>query len=458
MAPVLRFATVASLPQRTFAKICGSREFSAIVTTLDEFPGLPDTTPVPATAGSTTSTTLPSGMTVVTSSAASSSTVSLTFPRGGSSSESFDESGAALANQCMSFKSGSGLSSALVNRNLENRGAIPFTSADRYGSTIGFTTCPENASYLLPLLALETTFEKWDVNDALKTANIRVEEANSNAQTVLSESVYAASFGAQSPMGRPFYSNDANGHTLRSFRERSFVLDGAVLAATSVSNHDAFASAVEESFSEYSNIGLSKTKGEEEEKRDSPPFVGGECRIHAPSSGHSHIALAIPAQCSGPILDVSKHYLNLIASSPSSPSPFTAFTTPGLIGAYGFSRDTSDSVAIVDSICHALEAAMANPDPAILDRARLLAAAAAAFNEEAVSGRKLAEIITRDILDATAGKVLEKSDVTSLYSAITSDDVAAVFSTLSERPPALAAVGDISYVPYQGSIASRFTS
>jgi len=39
MAPVLRFATVASLPQRTFAKICGSREFSAIVTTLDEFPG-----------------------------------------------------------------------------------------------------------------------------------------------------------------------------------------------------------------------------------------------------------------------------------------------------------------------------------------------------------------------------------------------------------------------------------
>ncbi len=74
-------------------------------------------------------TTLPFGLTVVTENASLTSTVALTFPTAGSSNEGPAEAGAAIANRYLSFKSGSGLSSALVIRNLEDVGAFLFSSA-----------------------------------------------------------------------------------------------------------------------------------------------------------------------------------------------------------------------------------------------------------------------------------------------------------------------------------------
>jgi len=131
---------------------------------------------------STALTKLPNGLTVVSENSASSSTVSLTFPNAGSSSEQAGETGAALANKFMAFKSGSGLSSAVILRNLENNGALPFALADRHGATIGYTTAPDKASFLLPLLATSCTYEKWDVKCALETAKIEVEESLNNIQ------------------------------------------------------------------------------------------------------------------------------------------------------------------------------------------------------------------------------------------------------------------------------------
>jgi predicted Zn-dependent peptidase len=106
----------------------------------------------------------------------------LTFPHAGSSSELASESGAALANKFMAFKSGSGLSSAVILRNLENYGATPFASADREGAVIGFTAATDNAMHLLPLLATTCTYEKWDVKGALDTAAVEVKESLNNIQ------------------------------------------------------------------------------------------------------------------------------------------------------------------------------------------------------------------------------------------------------------------------------------
>ncbi len=139
-------------------------------------------TPTASEASSASVTTLSNGLTIVTETASSTSTVSLTFPNAGSSSETVSEKGAALANKCMAFKSGSGISSAVILRTLENDGATPFASVNRHSATVGFTACPEKAEHLLPLLATTCSYEKWDMKDAIATAKIDVAEAKSNAQ------------------------------------------------------------------------------------------------------------------------------------------------------------------------------------------------------------------------------------------------------------------------------------
>ena len=106
----------------------------------------------------------------------------MTFPKAGSNNEATHEAGAALANKCLTFKSGSGLSSVLIMRNLEDDGAIPFARAGRTSAVVGYTCAPDKAVRLIPLLATTCTFEKWDVRDSIAEATTEAEAANKNAQ------------------------------------------------------------------------------------------------------------------------------------------------------------------------------------------------------------------------------------------------------------------------------------
>jgi hypothetical protein len=106
----------------------------------------------------------------------------LTYPNAGSSNEGPSEGGAAIANRYLSFKSGSGLSAALITRNLEDVGATLFSSAGRRGATIGFTAAKENAAFVAPLLVTECSFEKWDVKEAQGLTATEVGDVTSNAQ------------------------------------------------------------------------------------------------------------------------------------------------------------------------------------------------------------------------------------------------------------------------------------
>lgn len=128
---------------------------------------------------------LPNGLTIVTEDAASTSTVSLTFPGAGSASETLSEQGAALLNKCMAFKSGSGVSSLVITRILEDNGAQFFSSVGRTSATVGYTATPDNATKLVSLLATNCTYETWDLRDAKKAVSLMVEDAASNAQVCL---------------------------------------------------------------------------------------------------------------------------------------------------------------------------------------------------------------------------------------------------------------------------------
>jgi len=431
MASVLRFNFMANRETSWLIR----RKLSALLTPVEEFPGLPSTIPTPASTGSVLVTTLSNGLTVVSENSSSSSSISLTFPKAGSVFESNMEVGAAIVSKCLAFKSGSGLSSALITRNLDNNGASSFATSGRKKSTIGFTTHPEKAVNIVPLLATNCTFENWDLVDARKQASVEVNEAMLSAETLLTESIFAAAFGAQSAMGKPYYSTGASIDSIKSFRNRSYVLNSAVLAATGICDHDTFVRAVEEGLSEAA-VGPSG---------DIPKstFIGSECRVHDPFSKYAYIALAFPHLGSIPLLNVLKQYISLSIQGVSG------FATTDLVGGFGVT-DPDNSCAIVDALCSVVTS---TPSVPVVERAKFLAKAETIFALDRGS-RCLAEVMAWSVLEYGNFSTV---DTFTEYDSITLDDISSAFKYMAKNIPALAAVGNIDRVPYQGSLSSRFS-
>lgn len=387
-----------------------------------------------ATSGSVT--TLPNGLTVVTEDACTTSTVTLSFPKAGSANEMLDEQGAALINKNLAFKSGSGMSTLLINRTIENNGGVPMVSADRYKATLGYSIVPEKAVGLIPMLAIDCSMEKWDIRDAKATSAIEVEEANASAQMVLTESLFAAAYGPQTPGGRPFYYADQSFDVIKGFRERTYGLNGAILTATGVKDHAAFCNAAADLLSD-APAGSADTS-------TSMSYLGGETRIAAPSAGYAHVALAFEGPSSSVLAGVVKQLFTLSGLEVG----VSGFSTPGLVGVYAGSADAS---SLVDSMTSVVTATTA---PELVKRAKTLAKAEALSALDGGS-QALAEFMAASVMDT--GNFSGPADVAKAYDAVTDAQVQDVVSKMLKSNPSLAAVGDIGSVPYQASVASRFS-
>jgi len=403
----------------------------------EEFPGLPSTTPTPTKASSPSVSTLPNGLTIVTEDAASSTTVSMTYPKAGSADEMLNEQGAALVNKCLAFNSGSGISTMMILRNIEDDGGVPFSTAGNFGATLGFTCPPENAARLAPLLATDCSFEKWDVRDAKKLAATEVEVASSGAQVVLTENIFAAAYGPQSPAGRPFYYSapgSVSTDDIKGFRNRAYGMNGAVLAATGVSDHAAFGKQLEE--------GLSASPSGSSSGPAATAYIGGESRVSAVGASYAHVALAFDGSAvSAPLLNVIKHVFQISGSAVGA----SAFSTAGLVGLYG----GGDGSAILDGLVNAVTEA----SPELVKRAKVLAKAEALFALDAGS-KSLTEAMTASVV--ATGTFTGAAGVAAAYDAISEKEVEAAVVAMYKKTPTLAAVGDIASVPYLGSILSRF--
>lgn len=416
---------------RAATSIAGTARGLSVLTAAEEFPGLPSTSVVLKSGSVSSVTTLPSGLTVVTEDASLVSTVSLTYPRAGSAQEGPAEAGAALANRYLAFKSGSGMSSALILRSLEDVGASVFSRAGRRGATVGFTAARENAAFVAPLLVTECAFEKWDVMEARNMARAAVEEATFNAQVALTDQIYAAAYGAQSPVGRSYYTANANRDSIVSFRKRAYTLHGAVLAATGIVDHEAFVRTVDDEFPAPEAVAAPSLSFE---------YMGGEARLSAPSTGYAHLALAFQGPTAVPITNVLKHCLGIRGAS--------AFAAPGIMGVYGGSAPRAASLTL-DALSTAVGAALSEE---VVEEAKAKAKAEAltALDRGSTS---LADAMTASVLDSCgfSTTVLAES-----YDAISSSDVSDAHADMLKSKVSLAVVGDISSAPYHGTIASRF--
>jgi predicted Zn-dependent peptidase len=357
----------------------------------------------------------------------------MTYPKAGSANEMIDEQGAALVNKCMNFMSGSGLSTLLINRTIEDEGGMPFSFVNRRSATVGYTVAPEKALGLIPLLATDCTFEKWDVRDAKKHAQTESAVSNESAQIVLTENLYAAAYGPQSPAGRPLYGESCSTDTIKAFRARAYGLNGAILSATGVKDHSAFCT-------EAQNLLSSAPAG----TLDGPAaitYLGGESRVSAPSSGYAHVAMAFEGPASSVVANVVVQFLNMAGVA----SGVTAFTVPGLLGVYAGSTCPG---SLIDAMTGTVKTVVS---PTVVKRAKNLAKAEALFALDGGS-KSLASVMTASALGSVT--FASPAEVSKAYDAVTDKQVTDALAAIRKCNPSLAAVGDISSVPYQATVAA----
>jgi hypothetical protein len=239
--------------------------------------------------------------------------------------------------------------------------------------------------------------------------------------------MFAAAYGSETPMGRPFYSAGATSATARSFRAKAYGIRGAVLAATGVSDHGAFCRALEERLAE-AEVGTGAATP------SAASYLAGEVRTHVPSMAIAHVALVFKAPTGSFVSQVLKECLSLQGTSAF------AFSAGGLIGTYG-----SD----VDAMCSALTT---KPSAQIIQRAKQLAKAKAVFSYESGS-QALARSMTSQVLETGSFDAAGAA-----YDKITDAEVTKAYDAMVSSGLSLAAIGNLTHVPYKGTLASRFSS
>lgn len=375
---------------------------------------------------------------MVTENASMSSSVSLTFPYAGSQHESPSEAGASLANKYTSFKSGSGLSTLVIIRNLENDGASPYSFADRFGAGVGFVCGRDKVDRIVPLLATRCSYEKWDLRDCKGMAGDIVDAAMTNAQAVLTEQIYSAAYGAQTSLGRPFHTKTSSNDSIISFRERSYIANGAVLAATGIEDHNAFVQVVQDGFSELG------AGSDTSAKATSSSYLGGEARINTASHGYAHVALAFKGiEGNTPLKNVVKNCLDIL-----SPSNAAAFASPGLTGLYT-AVPSSEASAATDALTTAFLTPLTKE---IITKAKTAAKSNAIFGME--SSKALAQAMTESVLE-TGG--FSAKSVIDAYDNLKDEEVVNALSGVLGCNLTVAAVGEIGSVPYHATLAAKFS-
>jgi hypothetical protein len=224
-------------------------------------------------------------------------------------------------------------------------------------------------------------------------------------------------------MGRPYFNSNASVSALKSFRAKAYGIHGAVLAATGIDDHASFCAHVEASLSE-------SPPGESTEV-PTPVYLGGESRLFVPSVSVPHIALAFPAPSNPVMTHILKECFQVQGSSP--------FYIDGLIGVYGSDVDALSKILAT------------KPSADTIRRAKALAKAKETISVEGAGSVALAKSMTDQVL-ATGATITSAS-----FDAITAQDVSAAYDALLKAPLTMASIGNISTVPYHGSVASRFS-
>jgi predicted Zn-dependent peptidase len=152
--------------------------------------------------------------------------------------------------------------------------------------------------------------------------------------------------------------------------------------------------------------------------------------------------LAFEAPASSAVSSTVQHLLTLLGAG----SGVAGFSAKGLVGVYA---GGAASAGLVDSLCSALTGTVS---PDAIRRAKKMAKAEALFALDGGS-KTLASFMAMAVQES--GSFTSPADVAKLYDAVTEAQVKSAMAAMLKSNPSMAAVGDISAVPYQASVAAR---
>lgn len=387
----------------------------------EEFPGLPPLSPGSPSPLKVESTTLPTGVKVVSTEAGKVTSVGLSVAAG-SQFETAEEYGAAHTLQHLAFKASTSKSALRTLRDLESVGSTPSSYAGRDAIVYKVTALPENAeaglasafeSALSPKITPHAVHE---LEESIIAYELQQVAADGKKQLI--EAMYEAAYGEYTPLGHTFFSK---GHvdpaTLLGFRTRTFVGSGLTVVGTGVAHAQLVSWA--------SSLAEAVPKGSV--AAPASPFAAGEARVKATSElTYVGLGFAAPPKADAAALAVLTRIWDA-----ALPAGASSFVLPGLVGVMGVAPAASAG-KLAEGLLQATKSATAS---------NFAGAKAAA----AVSS--LAK------LDASPFEVLASGGAPSGIEGVKETDVSGLLGKIWKSGVSLASVGNLSTVPKLSSIA-----
>ena len=412
----------------------------ATLTALEGF-AAPATTAGKRVTGAVTSTTLKSGIKVV-SKESNSGNVSLIFGiLAGAKNETPSSKGAAHFLSTCAFAGAGETSGLRIVRELENHGATLTSTADREVITYGLTVPSEHLESVVGLVAtaIQESPSRTYVFEEMKPSEaIHYDLFEADITANLNDAIHEAAFGENTPLGSSLFSSnfdELDVLAVKTFRDEHFKPSNIVVAATGVS-HDTLTKVIESAFSKLPSSGASAPVPS--------PYIGGEVKIKK-AGGVTHIALAFPVppgSAAEPYAVLYSHLAAKIAAlgvPKGSLSPFfNQYSTGGLIGFYAIG---SASLAASN-----LEAAVAE-----------LKAASKSFPESAKVKLSLQTVSAIEGDSCSPSSVLLSSTIKGIKTdlrSVSASAVAAAAGVLLKSKPSFAVIGATAGAPSLSSITS----
>jgi processing peptidase subunit alpha len=223
---------------------------------------VPLTTPLPgievptftATATKTDTTTLSSGLKVVTENTPGVTACVGVFVGAGSRNETDATSGATQLMEHMAYKTAAGRSHFRNVHEVEHMGASLIAQAGREEIVYSAEILSENVPQLLEVMAntiQSPLFEEHEIAEQKGVCNQEIEDAQMNSQGLVTEAAHLAAFGntglGRQLMGSPKAVNSLNSASLKSYFDATFTAGNTVVAAAGV-DHKEFVGQVESFF------------------------------------------------------------------------------------------------------------------------------------------------------------------------------------------------------------------
>ncbi len=339
----------------------------------------------------------------------------------GSQYEGPADYGSALLMQHLAFKGTAKRSALRLLRDLESVGAAPASAAGRESLVYKVTALPDYAETAL-VAAFETALSPkitpYIVSELQAAAGADLEAFAADAGLQLTEALYEAAYGEDTPLGHAFYSpaSGVTASSLNAYRAKTFEASSFTVVGTGVPHAQllSWASGLTE--------GLSGGAGA---KAPSSAYVGGEARLKATSDAtFVGLALAAPAKADAGALAV------LAAGWQAAlPAGASVFTLPGLVGVTGAAAPATAG-AYVNSLLKVLKGTG-------LDFA---------------AAKKAAQVGALSKLDGALFEGLVDGTATAGVDGVSESDVKSVHAKVWKGGLSIASLGNVSKVPRLSSL------